>query len=275
MKLILIPNEYYSATISTSNNVTFIINSNGSIHVSGKPTDVTTHVLISENSKSMLLEQGRQYTLGKSPTDDIRIVINFYDSLDNIVNTVFSDSRTTTFTVPNDATYMKLYIRVSGDNVLDAIVYPILELGSAAHDFVPYHFGGAEDATKLNGFTVQEIANGTNLLINPNFAVNSSGIEEWITDGTPDTNNKYLADGWVCYSGKSTTLAKYSVANNTITGELCRHSVKSNETLTRIALKYYGSKKLWPYLVKHNKLARPDALGKGMDISIPMLEPVE
>lgn len=73
-------------------------------------------------------------------------------------------------------------------------------------------------------------------------------------------------------------LAKITVADTdlyTITGELCRHSVKSNETLTRIALKYYGSKKLWPYLVKHNKLARPDALGKGMDISIPMLEPVE
>lgn len=60
-----------------------------------------------------------------------------------------------------------------------------------------------------------------------------------------------------------------------VAGELCRHKVESNETLTRIALKYYGSKKLWPYLVKHNKLARPDALRRGMEISIPMLVPAK
>jgi nucleoid-associated protein YgaU len=59
----------------------------------------------------------------------------------------------------------------------------------------------------------------------------------------------------------------------TVKGELCRHKVESNETLTRIALKYYGSKKLWPYLVMHNKLARPDDLRCGMEISIPMLVP--
>lgn len=73
-------------------------------------------------------------------------------------------------------------------------------------------------------------------------------------------------------------LAKITVADvdlYTITGELCRHNVKNNETLTRIALKYYGSKKLWPYLVKHNKLAKPDDLCKGMEISIPMLKPAK
>ena len=59
----------------------------------------------------------------------------------------------------------------------------------------------------------------------------------------------------------------------TVAGELSRHKVESNETLTRIALKYYGSKKLWPYLVLHNRLARPDDLRRGMEISIPMLVP--
>lgn len=51
------------------------------------------------------------------------------------------------------------------------------------------------------------------------------------------------------------------------------HEVVAHETLTRIALKYYGDKKLWPYIVKFNSLARPDDLSKGMKILIPKLKP--
>ena len=58
-----------------------------------------------------------------------------------------------------------------------------------------------------------------------------------------------------------------------IGGEHAEHKVVANETLTRIALQYYGDKKLWPYIVKYNSLARPDALRKGMTIKIPELRP--
>ena len=51
------------------------------------------------------------------------------------------------------------------------------------------------------------------------------------------------------------------------------HKVVAHETLTRIALKYYGDKKLWPYIVKYNSLARPDDLRKGMKVLIPKLNP--
>ena len=54
---------------------------------------------------------------------------------------------------------------------------------------------------------------------------------------------------------------------------LTEHKVAPHETLTRIALKYYGDKKLWPYIVKYNSLARPDDLRKGMKILIPKLKP--
>lgn len=56
-------------------------------------------------------------------------------------------------------------------------------------------------------------------------------------------------------------------------GEWTVHKVVANETLTRIALKHYGDKKLWPYIVKYNSLARPDDLRKGMELRIPMLTP--
>ena len=58
-------------------------------------------------------------------------------------------------------------------------------------------------------------------------------------------------------------------------GELTTHIVAADETLTRIALKYFGDKKLWPYIVKYNNLAKPDDLCKGMEIIIPKLKPTK
>lgn len=56
-------------------------------------------------------------------------------------------------------------------------------------------------------------------------------------------------------------------------GDLAEHKVVAHETLTRISLKYYGDKKLWPYIVRYNSLSRPDDLSKGMKILIPKLKP--
>ena len=39
-----------------------------------------------------------------------------------------------------------------------------------------------------------------------------------------------------------------------ITGNQGSYTLKPGESLVRVALKFYGNKKLWPYLVKHNKL---------------------
>lgn len=56
-------------------------------------------------------------------------------------------------------------------------------------------------------------------------------------------------------------------------GELTRHKVAANETLTKIARTYYGDKKLWPYIVKFNNMRNPNDLGYGMEIGIPRLVP--
>ena len=61
----------------------------------------------------------------------------------------------------------------------------------------------------------------------------------------------------------------------TAKGTIETHIVAENETLTRIALKYYGDKRLWPYIVQYNKLANPNGLCKGMELEIPQLEPVK
>lgn len=56
-------------------------------------------------------------------------------------------------------------------------------------------------------------------------------------------------------------------------GNLTIHRVGADETLTKIALKYYGDKKLWPYLVKHNDMGNHNQLEIGMELAIPRLVP--
>ena len=56
-------------------------------------------------------------------------------------------------------------------------------------------------------------------------------------------------------------------------GDWTVHRVGGNETLVRIAKKYYGDKKLWPYLAMYNKLWNPDGLRRNMVIMVPKLKP--
>lgn len=58
-------------------------------------------------------------------------------------------------------------------------------------------------------------------------------------------------------------------------GSLATHTVAADETLVRIALKYYGDKRLWPYIVQYNKLHDPNGLSKGMELLIPRLLPAK
>lgn len=60
-----------------------------------------------------------------------------------------------------------------------------------------------------------------------------------------------------------------------ITGNQGSYTLKPGESLVRVALKFYGNKRLWPYLVKHNKaiIKNPDNVPVGTTIQIPQLTP--
>ncbi len=58
-----------------------------------------------------------------------------------------------------------------------------------------------------------------------------------------------------------------------ISGSMCVHKVKSEETLIKISQKYYGDKRLWPYIVKYNNMLRPNDLACDMQLKIPRLIP--
>lgn len=59
----------------------------------------------------------------------------------------------------------------------------------------------------------------------------------------------------------------------TIVGTETTYTIKEGETLTRVALRFYGTKALWPYIVKHNPgvIKNPDNVPYGTKIKIPKL----
>lgn len=69
-------------------------------------------------------------------------------------------------------------------------------------------------------------------------------------------------------------LSKFTEAdtvNYRIAGRLAVHTIEEGESLTKISNKYYGTKKLWPYLVKYNNLGSSNSLMAGSKINIPRL----
>ena len=59
----------------------------------------------------------------------------------------------------------------------------------------------------------------------------------------------------------------------TIVGTETTYTIKEGETLTRVAFRFYGTKVLWPYIVKHNPgvIKNPDNVPYGTTIKIPKL----
>ena len=60
-----------------------------------------------------------------------------------------------------------------------------------------------------------------------------------------------------------------------ITGTITTLTLEPGQTLVKLALKYYGSKNFWPYIVQHNPdvIKDADMVPKGATIKIPKLEP--
>lgn len=61
----------------------------------------------------------------------------------------------------------------------------------------------------------------------------------------------------------------------TITGTMDTYTLQNGESLVKVALKYYGNKKLWPYIARHNRkvIKNPDNVPVGTVLQIPKLSP--
>lgn len=73
-------------------------------------------------------------------------------------------------------------------------------------------------------------------------------------------------------------VAKVTLADTVeydITGTKTNYTLQEGESLIKVAMKFYGTKKLWPYIVKHNKniIKDADRVPIGTTLRIPELTP--
>lgn len=69
---------------------------------------------------------------------------------------------------------------------------------------------------------------------------------------------------------KDITLA--DTTDYAMAGTLVTHKLRNGETIILLAKKYYGDKRLWPYIVKHNQLKDFNNVAIGQKINIPILQ---
>lgn len=68
---------------------------------------------------------------------------------------------------------------------------------------------------------------------------------------------------------KDVTLA--DTVDYVMEGTLVSHKLKSGETIVQLSNKYYGDKRLWPYIVKYNRMKNFNSVAIGQVIDIPVL----
>ena len=101
----------------------------------------------------------------------------------------------------------------------------------------------------------------------PNVAVEQQPIAEKEEVKVPaKTENKVVQQ-------QPPTSAYLDSATYKITGTKTKYTIKEGETLTRVSLRFYGTKAMWPYIVKHNPdvIKNPNNVPYGTTVKIPEL----
>lgn len=117
-----------------------------------------------------------------------------------------------------------------------------------------------EDSVTISSEIKEEKNEDVDSVISPeNSNVKSSEIKsDVVLDNTEKRKTEF-------YSEK----LKYKIV-----GTIESHKIEKGNTLVKLAYKYYNNKKMWPYIVKHNKktIKNPNNVPVGTLIEIPKLE---
>lgn len=135
----------YKDTTVTRNNVTFTVNSDGSIATSGTASAETLFWLTNDiwayNTNNIVVPAGT-YTINKTGKAYIAIYITAYGETQGQIGTYSASTSDTTFTVPEKSSLTVRLRVVSGANTGGFAYSPQLESGSSATSFEPYVGGG-------------------------------------------------------------------------------------------------------------------------------------
>lgn len=110
--------------------------------------------------------------------------------------------------------------------------------------------------------------------INERYDLNNEVVLDTIENSIKDTIEKIVETP---INVSKTSSSKYIAPDSTtylIVGTDTVHVIQEGETLVKVALKYYGTKALWPYLAIHNStiISNPNHVPWGTKIKIPKLE---
>lgn len=84
-----------------------------------------------------------------------------------------------------------------------------------------------------------------------------------------EVNSLVITESLAAKSLKNITQA--DTTDFRIDGTMCTHTLQSGETIIQLARKYYGDKRLWPYIVKYNDIVDFNKVSVDMNINIPVL----
>lgn len=146
--------------------------------------------------------------------------------------------------------YPDLFSSSSDKNALD--MPPVTlnrSTGSAASDTIAH-----KDTTKVITPDVSKVATTTQPVAKKEEAIPVKAEPQTVTQ-------------------QPATSAYLDSASYKITGTKTKYTIKEGETLTRVSLRFYGTKAMWPYIVKHNPkvIKNPNNVPYGTTIEIPEL----
>ena len=106
-------------------------------------------------------------------------------------------------------------------------------------------------------------------------AVVSEGSKSQNEKVTPAATDEKFCSVIITESLEAKTIKDITPADTTdylMEGTLVTHELKRGETIIQLALKYYGDKRLWPYIVKYNWMKDFNNVAIGQMINIPVLK---
>ena len=185
---------------------------------------------------------------------------------------------------PAESSAMKYFIAIVALVVL-------LCAGTIAYLYYPDWFDGLSAEPPVEETADNEAGNAAGNTV----LMDSVGVKDSVAIAVKDTVSKKLIAEPVIKQQEAPVVVKQTVVaatsasqpkkqkkveyvpdstNYTIAGTQATYTIKPGETLTRVALRFYGTKALYPYIVKHNPdvIKKTDNVPAGTTIKIPKLE---
>lgn len=184
---------------------------------------------------------------------------------------------------PAESSAMKYFIAIVALVVL-------LCAGTVAYLYYPDWFDGLSAEPPVEETAGNEAGNAAGNTV----LMDSVGVKDSVAIAVKDTVSKKLIAEPVIKQQEAPVAVKQTVVaatsasqlkkqkkveyvpdstNYTIAGTQATYTIKPGETLTRVALRFYGTKALYPYIVKHNPdvIKKTDNVPAGTTIKIPKL----